>query len=305
MKNLSILRHAAAACCSLLLVSNSASADELGITITPFGVGDFGAGQLPPPTPVGTIAIATSYYSARVNKNGNGDDAGDNYRNDVKSVALAYIRMTETEFLNANYGFGIVIPFIDIKGSISPVGAGVTLSNGMSGIGDVQFVPIILQWNISEQFQMNASLQVQAPTGEYNTTDAFTVGVNHWAIAPVVAATYITETGLELSTRVELNFNTKNIANDYVSGVGYKQEFAVGQHFGPFTIGIGGYGYANVTDDSGSATSPNKGRVFALGPAITYFQPGMPLIGFHAYKEFGARNRPEGYNVALRVGMTF
>jgi hypothetical protein len=90
-----------------------------------------------------------------------------------------------------------------------------------------------------------------------------------------------------------------------VSGVGYKQEFAVGRHFGPFTIGIGGYGYANVTDDSGSATSPNKGRVFALGPAITYFQPGMPLIGFHAYKEFGARNRPEGYNVALRVGMTF
>ncbi len=32
---------------------------------------------------------------------------------------------------------------------------------------------------------------------------------------------------------------------------------------------------------------------------------GLPVASFHAYKEFGAKNRPEGYNVALRLAVAF
>jgi hypothetical protein len=40
---------------------------------------------------------------------------------------------------------------------------------------------------------------------------------------------------------------------------------------------------------------------------VSYFKPGagLPPIWLHAYKEFDARNRAEGYTVALRTGISF
>lgn len=282
-----------------------ASADEAGATITPFGIGDFGAGQSPPHTPYGTWSFSATYYSASYLTGGDGERLATDFQIDVKSVSLAFIYMTDVKFLDATLGFGTVIPVMEIGGHVStPIGM---LSNTDTGLGDIQFLPIIMQWDFSQNWFANVSLQVQAPTGQYNTTDAFTAGVNHWSIAPAAAFTYISDGGFEVSSRIELGFNTRNPTTDHTSGIGYKQEYAVGQHFGPWTVGVGGYAYWQLTDDKNPAApgEGNRGRVFAAGPAITYFEPGKPLVGFHAYQEFGARNRSEGVNFGLRVSVTF
>ena len=39
----------------------------------------------------------------------------------------------------------------------------------------------------------------------------------------------------------------------------------------------------------------NRARVLAVGPAVSYFKPGVPPIWLHVYKEFDARNRAEGH----------
>lgn len=297
------------ACCAFVLAAAAlpqlASADEAGATITPFGIGDFGAGQSPPHTPYGTWALSASYYSASYLKGDDGKRLSTDFQLDVKSVSLAFIYMTEEKFLDATFGFGTVIPVVQIGGHVStPVGM---LSNTDTGVGDIQFLPVILQWDLSKNWFANVSLQVQAPTGNYNTTDAFTAGVGHWSIAPVAAFTYISDEGFEVSSRIELGFNTRNPTTNHTSGVGYKQEYAVGQHFGAWTIGVGGYAYWQLTDDKNPAAPDqgNRGRVFAAGPAITYFEPGKPLVGLHVYQEFGARNRSEGVHVGLRVAMSF
>lgn len=292
----------------LAAMSLPAEAIENGATVTPFGIADFGAGMMPPPTPYGTVGIRAAYYSARHLRDGSGNKIDSDFDIKVKTLGLAYIKMTGAKLFDASVGFGTVIPLVDIDGSITvpTPGGPFELANHDFGLGDIQVMPLILQWNMPPNWFVNASLQVQAPTGEYDVNRAFNPGVNHWAIAPVIGATYLSDSGFELSSRFELNFNTRNPATDYTSGVEYKHEFAAGQHVGAWTIGLGGYHYQQITDDKGPLlTEGNRGRVFALGPAISFFDPGKPLVSFHAYREFGAKNRAEGLNVALRVGMSF
>jgi hypothetical protein len=293
--------------CALALPS-IAQATENGATITPFGLLDFSAGISPPATPVGTVGFRASYYSATVQRDGDGNDKDNDFDLAVKTYALAYIKMTEAELFNASVGFGAVLPVVDIDGSltVSTAGGDIAIAGDDFAIGDMQFMPIILQWNAPPNLFVNASLQIQAPTGHYDQNNSFNAGTNHWTIAPTVGVTYISDSGFEVSSRIQLSFNTENPDTDYQSGVEYLQEFAVGQHFGPWTLGVGGYAYQQLTDDSGSgASEANRGRVFALGPAISFFEPGKPVVSLHAYKEFGAENRAEGYNVAVRVGMSF
>jgi hypothetical protein len=80
----------------------------------------------------------------------------------------------------------------------------------------------------------------------------------------------------------------------------------VGQHIGPWTLGLGGYYYRQLTDDDAPGlTRGNRARVLALGPALSVFQPGLPPVWVHLYKEVDARNRAEGYAFAVRLSHSF
>lgn len=136
----------------------------------------------------------------------------------------------------------------------------------------------------------------------------FDVGTNHWTIQPAVNYTYVTPFGLEFSGSTQVNFNTQNHATNYTSGVDLQQDFGIGQHVGDWVLGAGGYFYTQLSDDKGpGATDGNRSRVFAIGPAIGFVAPQkkLPIVYLHAYKEFAARNRPEGYQIALRINAAF
>lgn len=289
------------------LTATAANATESGGTIVPFGVVEFGSGILPPPTPYGTIGMRSSFYYADKLKDGNGNTVNNLHIN-VETIGFAYIKMTDVKFLGANLGFSAVVPFMNINGNLkvaTPVGP-LQLSNSDLNLADIQVVPILLGWQAPPNLFVNAGLQIQAPTGSYSVNKAFNVGVNHWTFSPFVAATYITDSGFEVSSQFMVSFNTENPDTNYTSGNEFKQEFAIGQHLGAWTVGAGGYYYQQFTDDSGpGVTSGNRGRVMALGPTVSYFSPGKPLVTLHAYKEFAAENRAEGYTIALRAAISF
>jgi hypothetical protein len=290
------------------LAVSPAQAVEQGGTITPMGITDFGAGILPPATPYGAVGIRASYYSSSTLKDGSGNTIPNDFDIDVKTLALAYFYMTEMELFGGKVGFGGVLPMIDIKGSLTvpTPGGPLNIAGDDFGLGDAQILPLIIGWQAPPNLFVNAGLQVQMPTGSYDVSNAFNAGVNHWTITPFLGATYISNTGFEVSTQVTVNFNTENPDTNYTSGVEYRQEFAVGQHIGAWTVGVAGYAYQQITDDKGPGSGDgNRARVFALGPAVNFFQPGLPMVSLHAFKEFGAENRAEGFNVALRLAMSF
>ncbi|KAA6174833.1 transporter [Pseudomonas veronii] len=281
---------------------------ENGSPTTAVGVYDFGAGMMPPATPFGTVGVRTAFYSTNVQKDRHGRSVDNHFSLDVLSIAAAYMRMTDHTVLGANYGFGMVVPFFKMDASLQvPTPAGpLNLEADPFRLADVQFLPVILQWNLSPNLFINTQLQIQTPTGDYDKNRLVSPGLNHWTFSPIVNATYITDSGFEVSSSFEVDVNTRNPATDYKSGVEYRHEFAVGQHVGPWILGLGGYYYRQFTDDDAPGLqSGNRARVLAVGPAVSYFKPGLPAVWLHAYKETDAVNRAQGYTVALRISQSF
>ena len=188
-------------------------------------------------------------------------------------------------------------------------GGPLALSGRNTAQGDIQVAPIVVKWTPSPGLFTNASLQLQLPTGSYVKTRLINAGTNHWTVSPTFAFTYITSGGFEVSSNIQLNINGRNKDIDYRSGIEYQHEFALGQHQGSWTYGIGGYYYQQLSDDksAGQTVPDSRSRVMALGPVVSFFElgSGWPLVWLHAYKEFGARNRSQGSQVALRAAWTF
>ena len=79
------LRLAAA----MLLAATAAHAVEGGATITPFGVTDFGAGMLPPPTPGGTWGLRLAHYGSDSLRDASGDTLDNDFDISVQTGVVA------------------------------------------------------------------------------------------------------------------------------------------------------------------------------------------------------------------------
>lgn len=286
-----------------------ALAVEGGAPITPFGVFDFGAGILPPPTPNLAVGLRVADYRSNQLR----DDAG--HRSPVgaslrvTSVGLALIKMTGTPLWGGTYGYGAVLPALDMALDLRiPTPAEpVHLAGQASAQGDAQVMPLIVQW-ASPGWFVAGSLTLQLPTGSYDKNRLINPGTHHWTVSPALAFTHISPGGFEVSSNLQLNLNARNKATDYRSGTEYQHEFALGQHVGPYTLGLGGYVYRQVSDDGGSgATGANRARATALGPAVNFFAPasGWPMVAVHLYREFDVRNRSLGSQVTARAAWAF
>ncbi len=84
---------------AILWLSSTACATENAAPTTAAGVFDFGAGFMPPTTPNGTVGMRISNYRANVIKDSHGNDSPNDFQINVLAIGLAYLRMTEQEFL--------------------------------------------------------------------------------------------------------------------------------------------------------------------------------------------------------------
>lgn len=295
-----------------LTLAGAAHSVESGAPITPFGVFDFGAGMLPPPSDVATVGVRAAFYSASELRDTNGKVSPVGIKLKVNSAALAIVKTTDIPLLGGTYGFSAVVPYLDMSNrlTIPTPGGPMPLKGTNAAVGDVTVAPVMVKWTPSPGLFVNGRLELQLPTGSYKAERLINTGSNHWTASPAVAFTWIGPSGLELSSNIQINFHGKNKDTQYQSGVEYQHEFAIGQHVGPWTLGVGGYLYQQLSDDKVNGAKfqdGNRSRVMALGPAISFFDLGSdwPLIWAHAYKEFGARNRSQGTQVAVRAAWTF
>ena len=144
------------------------------------------------------------------------------------------------------------------------------------------------------------------PVGDYDPMRLPNIGLGHGAIDVGGAYTYFNQaTGNEFSGVAGFTYNFKNPDTQYRSGIDFHFDWGA-SHFltKQLFVGIAGYAYQQITDDSGQnpILGGFRSRVFGVGPQIGYSFPVGDMQGFlglRGYGEFGAANRPSGWNTWL------
>lgn len=259
---------------------------------------DFMAGALPPP---GMYPISYGvYYTANKLRNNNGDAVPVDFKLDVYAYAFRFVHVTKMKLLGADVAWHAIVPLVDQKMQIGGT------SYKSTGLGDIEFAPLILGWHFSKNMHLIGTVDFMAPTGSFDKTDPSSIGLNYWTIAPILAATYISDGGFEVSGKFQYFFNTKNKDIDYTSGNEFLCDYMVGQHIGNWNVGVNGFIYKQITDDevAGVKVNDNLAQNFSAGPAIQYNYKNMFFNAKYQW-DTSVRNLQEGQKLWLKFLYAF
>ena len=183
------------------------------------------------------------------------------------------------------------------------------LEDSLTSYGDL--VPnAALLWSYGVNNYM-AYLTGNMPVGDYNPMRLVNIGLGHGSIDAGSAYTYLnTATGNEFSGVAGLTYNLINPDTQYKSGTDFHLDWGA-SHFltKQLFVGIAGYAYQQITDDSGQnpILAGFRSRVFGVGPQIGYNFPVGDMQGFlggKVYGEFDAANRASGWNTWLTFAIS-
>ena len=292
--------------CGSLLVGTQAWATEGGGGAYPNGAEDFMVGAAPPP---GTYFINYfMFYNAPGFKDNNGNNqvAFRKFNLDVYANVFRFIHMTKETFLGGNWGMHIFLPLVHQGVKVDVLG-GPTLSNDWNGVGDVIIDPFILSWHL-KNFHITSGVDIYLPTGNYDPSPQrlANTGRGYWTFEPVVAGTFLTDSGFQVSAKLMYDFNTVNSDTNYMSGQEFHLDYIIGQKIKNFDLGVGGYYYQQTTDDTnnGRTVPNNKGMTISVGPVVKYDYKNMSFT-LKYYFELESCNRPQGNSLWAKFMYAF
>jgi hypothetical protein len=319
-------------CAGILSASASAAlADESGVSFWVPGL--YGSLAAVPGTP--GWAVASIYYHTTL-------DAGANVAA-AREIQIGRFNPTLNINLNANlhatgdlafvvpsYTFAspvlggqLAVQMATIMGSTSAnVNGTVTASlppfslvrsdsigDTTTGFGDL-YPLASLKWNRGfSNFMTYVTGDI--PVGNYSSASLSNLGIGHGAIDAGGGYTYLNPaTGHEFSAVAGFTYNFINPTTQYQNGVDFHLDWGASQFLSKqFFVGLVGYAYNQVSPDSGSGDKVGsfESRVFSIGPQLGYIFPiagKQGFLGLKSYFEFGAQNRPEGWNTWLTFSIS-
>ncbi|MBL0225104.1 MAG: transporter [Geobacteraceae bacterium] len=255
--------------------------------------------MFPPP---GTYFLNyVTYYTAGSLKDKDGNNAIPKFELDALANVFRVVHVTKSTLLGGNIGMQAILPLVHLEVAVP----GRSQSN--NGLGDLVISPLILSWH-SKNMHYAAGVDVDMPIGAYDKNDLANIGRNYWTFTPIVAATYMSDSGYEISGKFMYDINTENNDTNYQSGNEFHVDYTLAKKIGAYSLGAGGYFYKQVTDDEvNGAKHPNdgnKGQVFAIGPQIKYDYKNM-AFSFKYQKELLVENKPEGDKFWLSLMYAF
>lgn len=289
---------------TMLLTSSPALALE-GASHYPGGNEDFMSGALPPPG-MYPIFYGMNYTANKLkDNNGNEVTAGPNplgFKLDVNAFVFRFVHVTKMKLFGADVAWHAIIPYVDQKIKIDAAG----IDKKSTGIGDIEFSPLILGWHLSKNMHLIGTVDFMAPTGSYDKTDPSSIGLNYWTIAPIVAATYISDGGFEVSGKFQYFFNTENNDTKYKSGNEFLLDYLVGQHVGNWNFGLNGFVHKQTTDDelNGVKVKDYLAQNVSVGPAVQYNYKNM-FFNIKYQWDTTVKNGPEGQKLWLKFLYAF
>ena len=162
-----------------------------------------------------------------------------------------------------------------------------------------------LLWNHGVNNYM-AYVTGNIPVGDYDPLRIPNIGLGHGALDAGGGYTYLNAaTGNEFSGVAGFTYNFRNPDTQYRSGIDFHFDWGASRYLTKqLFVGVAGYVYQQITDDSGQnpILGGFRSRIFGAGPQIGYNFPVGDMQGFlglRGYGEFGAANRPSGWNTWL------
>ena len=299
--------------CLLAVAACGAANAKEGGDQYPNGAENWMAGALPPP---GSYFVDyAGYYGGKL-RNGDGDKVK-GAKVDAWFNAFRYVHVTETKLLGGDYAWHVIVPVVHQKLSLGGP------SQTVTGLGDITINPFILGWH-SKNLHTVIGLDILLPTGRYDSHDARrSIGANYLSFEPVFAATYLSDTGIELSGKFMYNIKTKNksyrppVAGapkmDYRSGDEFHMDFLVAKRMGDWGVGLAGYYLQQTTADKvdgktiaaepGLWSKGRKGRVLAFGPTVSYTTKTGMSFSAQWHHETLVKNRFGGDKFMLKFAM--
>jgi hypothetical protein len=184
-----------------------------------------------------------------------------------------------------------------------------SIGDSITSVGDL-YPQATLKWNAGVNNFMTY-LTGDIPVGAYDPTRLANLGIGHAAIDGGGGYTYFNpQVGHEFSAVAGFTYNFKNQDTQYQNGVDFHLDWGASQFLSKQVfVGLVGYVYQQVTDDSGQhpILGGFRSRVIGVGPQIGYLFPVGDMQGYlnlKGYGEFDQANRPAGWNTWLTFSIS-
>jgi len=200
---------------------------------------------------------------------------------------------------------GLLTGTLSTPGGSVPFSRFDAISSSLTAFGDL-YPQFALRWNAGVNNFMTY-ITGDVPVGAYQSTRLANLGIGHGAYDAGGGYTYFNPaTGHEFSAVLGFTYNLLNQSTQYRNGVDMHLDWGASQFLTKqVQVGLVGYAYKEIGCDSGSGDRVGcfQSQVFGIGPQFGYVFPlSQSLQGYinlKGYKEFGAENRPSGWNTWL------
>ncbi len=206
-----------------------------------------------------------------------------------------------------NFAMSATLPIVNmqVSGSVASLG----VSDELTKLGDIVLMPIMFNYKVNRDFNINTRVAFYAPTGDYEVGRLANTGKNFWTVEPTIGLMYFgKENGREASLFIGADFNEENDATHYKSGTQFHLDGTLAQHFplqnGLAGVGVTAYYYNQITDDSGSGATLGAFRAKAagVGPVLSYVSHSGNIIAEIKYiNDFNNERRLEGDTLFFKL----
>lgn len=281
---------------------HDARATENGGSAYAGGNEDFMTGALPPP---GFYLLNYFNYTKLDSLRDNeGHRSSVDFDGEAVANTFRFLYVSKKRLLGADVIGHFIVPVANVHVSVD-LPDGTSATDTKTGLGDIVVSPFALAWHW-KNFHCVGGLDFIVPTGAYDKDDLANIGRNYWTFSPVFAFTYVYRTGFEASAKIMYFVNTVNTATHYTSGQEFGIDYLVGHHFGPWSLGVNGYYYRQITNDKshGDTVRDNKGRLFSVGPALQYSYKNM-FFNLKYHWDTNVKNKPDGEHLWFKFMYSF
>lgn len=283
--------------CSIIAASNTALAERYVN-----GVEGIKAASVPGPGVY--FRSYNLYYSANDLKDGSGNNVNNGFDLAVAAIVARPIWVTRYKLLGGTYFNDLVVPLVYKKLKIDTT----AVDDDTSGIGDIYLEPFGLAWH-GKQWDSAIAFGVFLDNGPFNSVNSVNLGTGYKTYMLTAGGTQYYGSNNDISLSLLARYETHNTQNDTNIESGDDFHFEYGLGFTPhrgLDVGISGYYQQQMTNDHGAGTTPDKDRVFAIGPEVSQiFTEQKWLVSLRALKEVNAKNRQEGSIVNLTLTKIF